>query len=201
MLAQEESRDLNDAFIGTEHILLGLLREADGLAAKTLESLGVTYVVVRERVHERSDANVAHSPGAPPFSPRAKNVLELALRESIQLGHSYVGTEHLLLGLVREGNGVASEVLLELGIELSLVRAKVTELMSEQPARESAASSTGGRSNSALLHEVVRAVGQQLRPDLGATDLEDLTSKIAERLSAQLEKSWLEPDEDRPAIP
>ena len=115
VLAQEEARDLNHAFIGTEHILLGLIREGEGVAAKALDALGVTFDVVREKVEEAIGANTNPSPGSPPFTPRAKKVLELSLREALQLGHSYIGTEHMLLGLVREGEGVAAQVLNDLG--------------------------------------------------------------------------------------
>src|SRR5665647_3095786 len=98
VLAQEEARDLNHAFIGTEHILLGLIREGEGVAAKALDALGVTFDVVREKVEEAIGPNSNPSPGSPPFTPRAKKVLELSLREALQLGHSYIGTEHMLLG-------------------------------------------------------------------------------------------------------
>ena len=105
MLAQEEARDLNHAFIGTEHILLGLIREGEGVAAKALDALGVTFDVVREKVEEAIGANTNPSPGSPPFTPRAKKVLELSLREALQLGHSYIGTEHMLLGPGARGRG------------------------------------------------------------------------------------------------
>ena len=120
VLAQEEARDLNHAFIGTEHILLGLIREGEGVAAKALDALGVTFDVVREKVEEAIGPNANPSPGSPPFTPRAKKVLELSLREALQLGHSYIGTEHMLLGLVREGDGVAAQVLNELGADPKL---------------------------------------------------------------------------------
>src|ERR1700692_3423831 len=130
VLAQEEARDLNHAFIGTEHILLGLIREGEGVAAKALDALGVTFDVVREKVEEAIGANTNPSPGSPPFTPRAKKVLELSLREALQLGHSYIGTEHMLLGLVREGEGVAATVLVSLGADLGRVRQAAIQLMS-----------------------------------------------------------------------
>ena len=130
VLAQEEARDLNHAFIGTEHILLGLIREGEGVAAKALDALGVTFDVVREKVEEAIGANTNPSPGSPPFTPRAKKVLELSLREALQLGHSYIGTEHMLLGLVREGEGVAAQVLVSLGADLARVRQQVIQLLS-----------------------------------------------------------------------
>ncbi|MGP0030008.1 MAG: Clp protease N-terminal domain-containing protein [Acidimicrobiales bacterium] len=131
VLAQEEARLLGHGFIGTEHILLGLRREGDGIAAKALESLDVSLVSLRERVKSTiGDAGTAPS-GSPPFTPRAKKVLELALREALQLGHHYIGTEHLLLGLIREGEGVATTVLVDLGVEPSRVRQEVIKLMSD----------------------------------------------------------------------
>ncbi len=139
MLAQEEARDLNHAFIGTEHILLGLIREGEGVAAKALDALGVTFDVVREKVEEAIGANTNPSPGSPPFTPRAKKVLELSLREALQLGHSYIGTEHMLLGLVREGDGVAAQVLSDLGADMARVRTQVIQMMSGQAGKEAGA--------------------------------------------------------------
>src|SRR5580658_10249457 len=127
VLAQEEARLLNHSFIGTEHLLLGLIHEGDGLAAKTLESLGISLEAVRAKVADTiGPAGVAPT-GSPPFTPRAKKVLELALREALQLGHNYIGTEHILLGLVREGEGVAAQVLQSLDISLEAVRDTVEE--------------------------------------------------------------------------
>src|SRR5580698_1855037 len=144
VLAQEEARDLNHAFIGTEHILLGLIREGEGVAAKALDALGVTFDVVREKVEEAIGANTNPSPGSPPFTPRAKKVLELSLREALQLGHSYIGTEHMLLGLVREGDGVAAQVLSDLGADMARVRTQVIQMMSGQAGKESGGSSPSG---------------------------------------------------------
>jgi ATP-dependent Clp protease ATP-binding subunit ClpC len=128
-LAQEEARLLNHSFIGTEHILLGLLSEGDGMGAEALRSLGVSFDVVRDKVEEIVGASTSIASGAPPFTPRAKKVLELSLREALQLNHSYIGTEHILLGLVREGEGVAATVLVSLGVNLSSVRHAVNDLM------------------------------------------------------------------------
>ena len=108
--AQEEARLLNHNFIGTEHVLLGLIREGDGVAAKALASLDINLDVVREKVEETIGPAGTSLTGSPPFTPRAKKVLELSLREALQLGHNYIGTEHVLLGLVREGEGVAAQV-------------------------------------------------------------------------------------------
>ena len=148
VLAQEEARDLNHAFIGTEHILLGLIREGEGVAAKALDALGVTFDVVREKVEEAIGANTNPSPGSPPFTPRAKKVLELSLREALQLGHSYIGTEHMLLGLVREGEGVAAQVLNDLGADMARVRTQVIQMMSGQAGKEAGAASSSGSSKS-----------------------------------------------------
>jgi ATP-dependent Clp protease ATP-binding subunit ClpC len=146
VLAQEEARELNHAFIGTEHILLGLIREGEGVAAKALDALGITFEAVREKVEEAIGATANPSPGSPPFTPRAKKVLELSLREALQLGHSYIGTEHMLLGLVREGDGVAAQVLVQLGADLGRVRQQVVQMMSGQPGKEAAAGAPTGSS-------------------------------------------------------
>ena len=122
VLAQEEARLLNHNFIGTEHILLGLIHEGEGVAAKALESLGISLEAVREKVEETIGPAGSSTTGSPPFTPRAKKVLELSLREALQLGHNYIGTEHMLLRLVREGEGVAVQVLVSLGADLSRVR-------------------------------------------------------------------------------
>jgi ATP-dependent Clp protease ATP-binding subunit ClpC len=144
VLAQEEARLLNHSFIGTEHILLGLIREGEGLAAKALESLGISLDAVREKVEETIGVPGSGSSGSPPFTPRAKKVLELSLREALQLGHNYIGTEHMLLGLVREGEGVAAQVLVQLGADLPKVRQQVIQLMSGQQGRETAGATIGG---------------------------------------------------------
>ena len=129
VLAQEEARLLNHSFIGTEHILLGLIHEGEGVAAKALESLGISLEAVREKVDETIGMAGTAPSSSPPFTPRAKKVLELSLREALQLGHSYIGTEHLLLGLVREGEGVAATVLVSLGADLGRVRQQVIQLI------------------------------------------------------------------------
>src|SRR5690242_7980344 len=130
VLAQEEARLLNHNFIGTEHILLGLIHEGEGVAAKALEQLGISLEAVREKVEETIGPAGSSTTGSPPFTPRAKKVLELSLREALQLGHNYIGTEHMLLGLVREGEGVAAQVLQNLGADLSRVRQQVIQLLS-----------------------------------------------------------------------
>ena len=129
VLAQEEARRLNHAHIGTEHLLLGLIHEGDGVAAKALEALGVKRAAVRREVEETVGRGQRPPPGHIPFTPRAKTVLELSLRESNQLGHNYIGTEHILLGLLREGEGVAAQVLVKMGVDLNRVRQQVIGLL------------------------------------------------------------------------
>ncbi len=136
VLAQEEARLLNHNFIGTEHILLGLLHEGEGVAAKALESLGISLEAVRAKVEEGRGLPGPPTSGAPPFTPRAKRVLELSLREALQLGHNYIGTEHLLLGVVREGEGVGAQLLVGLGADLSRVRMQVVQLLAGHPTGE-----------------------------------------------------------------
>jgi GNAT superfamily N-acetyltransferase len=132
VLAQEEARMLNHSYVGTEHILLGLIHEGDGVAAKALESLGISLEAVRQQIEEIIGQGQEMPSGHLPFTPRAKKVLELSLRESLQLGHDYIGTEHILLGLLREGDGVAPQVLVKLGTDLNRVRQRVIQLISGQ---------------------------------------------------------------------
>ena len=134
--AQEEARALNHDFIGTEHILLGLVGEGQGVAAKALESLGISLETVRQRVEDAVPPGQYSRPGHIPFTPRAKKVLELSLSEAKLLGHRYIGTEHILLGLLREGEGVAAQVLTALGADLDGVRERVIQLLAEYQARK-----------------------------------------------------------------
>ena len=129
-LSQEEAKMLNHSYIGTEHILLGLVHEGEGVAAKALESLGITLEAIREQVVD-TIGNGQQPSIAPhiPFTPRAKKVLQLSLREALQLGHNYIGTEHILLGLIREGEGVAAQVLVKMGADLNRVRQQVIQLL------------------------------------------------------------------------
>ncbi len=154
VLAQEEARLLNHNYIGTEHILLGLIHEGEGVAAKALESLGISLEGVRSQVEEIIGQGGSSPSGHIPFTPRAKKVLELSLREALQLGHNYIGTEHILLGLIREGEGVAAQVLVKLGADLSRVRQQVIQLLSGysgsgqpgQPGGDKAGATAGGAS-------------------------------------------------------
>jgi ATP-dependent Clp protease ATP-binding subunit ClpC len=155
VLAQEEARLLNHNYIGTEHILLGLLNEGEGIAAKALESLGISLSAVREQVVEIIGQGQQAPTGHIPFTPRAKKVLELSLREALQLGHNYIGTEHILLGLIREGEGVAAQVLQKLGAELQKVRQTVIQLLSGSGSSEEPQSSgtTSGSARSSSSSE------------------------------------------------
>ena len=149
VLAQEEARLLNHSYIGTEHILLGLIHEGEGVAAKALETLGISLEAVRAQVEEIIGQGGSSPSGHIPFTPRAKKVLELSLREALQLGHNYIGTEHILLGLIREGEGVAAQVLVKLGADLSRVRQQVIQLLSgyqgaQGKSEPSASKETGG---------------------------------------------------------
>lgn len=143
VLAQEEARMLNHNYIGTEHILLGLIHEGEGIAAKALESLSISLDAVREQVQEIIGQGQQAPSGHIPFTPRAKKVLELSLREALQLGHNYIGTEHILLGLIREGEGVAAQVLVKLGADLSRVRQQVIQLLSGYQGKETASAGVG----------------------------------------------------------
>ncbi|WP_248759009.1 ATP-dependent Clp protease ATP-binding subunit [Pseudarthrobacter sp. SSS035] len=143
VLAQEEARMLNHGYIGTEHILLGLIHEGEGVAAKALESLSISLDGVREQVQEIIGPGQQAPSGHIPFTPRAKKVLELALREALQLGHNYIGTEHILLGLIREGEGVAAQVLVRLGADQDRVRQQVIQLLSGYQGKETTGAGVG----------------------------------------------------------
>ncbi len=167
VLAQEEARLLNHNYIGTEHILLGLIHEGEGVAAKALESLGIALEGVRSQVEEIIGQGQQAPSGHIPFTPRAKKVLELSLREALQLGHNYIGTEHILLGLIREGEGVAAQVLIKLGADLNRVRQQVLQLLSGYQGKETAAAeggrSEGTPSSSTVLDQFGRNLTQAAR--------------------------------------
>ena len=157
VLAQEEARMLNHNYIGTEHILLGLIHEGEGVAAKALESLGISLDAVRQQVEEIIGQGQQAPSGHIPFTPRAKKVLELADRETRALGHAYIGTEHILLGLIREGDGVAAQVLVKLGADLNRVRQQVIQLLrgSRDADVPGAGSRRGNRSRARLLDDAL----------------------------------------------
>ena len=136
VLAQEEARILKHNYIGTEHILLGLLREEEGLAARVLESLDITVERVRAQVVRIVGSGEEVTSGQIPFTPRAKKVLELALREALSLGHNYIGTEHILLGLVRENEGVAARILLDFDADSEKIRNEVIRMLSGPGGRQ-----------------------------------------------------------------
>src|SRR5881398_3358728 len=171
VLAQEEARMLNHNYIGTEHILLGLIHEGEGVAAKALESLGIALEGVRQQVEEIIGQG-QHAPSEHiPFTPRAKKVLELSLREALQLGHNYIGTEHILLGLIREGEGVAAQVLVKLGADLNRVRQQVIQLLSGYQGKEGQGGGAPGESQpqgSLVLDQFGRNLTQLARE--GKTD-------------------------------
>jgi len=189
VLAQEEARVLNHNYIGTEHILLGLLREGEGVAAKALESLGISLDAVRQQVEEIIGQGQQAPSGHIPFTPRAKKVLELADRETRALGHPYVGTEHILLGLIREGDGVAAQVLVNLGADLNRVRQQVIQLLRGDQGTDvaGAGSRRGKRARARLLDDALARIDTLdrrlaaierwagLRPDL-----DDLAQEIAQ---------------------
>jgi ATP-dependent Clp protease ATP-binding subunit ClpC len=166
VLAQEEARMLNHNYIGTEHILLGLIHEGEGVAAKGLEALGISLEGVRAQVEEIIGQGQQAPSGHIPFTPRAKKVLELSLREALQLGHNYIGTEHILLGLIREGEGVAAQVLVKLGADLNRVRQQVIQLLSGYQGKEAATNSgpaEGTPSTSLVLDQFGRNLTQAAR--------------------------------------
>jgi ATP-dependent Clp protease ATP-binding subunit ClpC len=161
VLAQEEARMLNHNYIGTEHILLGLIHEGEGVAAKALESMGISLDAVRAQVEEIIGQGQQAPSGHIPFTPRAKKVLELSLREALQLGHNYIGTEHILLGLIREGEGVAAQVLVKLGADLNRVRSTVIQLLSGYQGKE-AVSQGGPAEGTASTSTILDQFGRNL---------------------------------------
>src|SRR2546427_4664856 len=160
VLAQEEARMLNHNYIGTEHLLLGLIHEGEGVAAKALESMGISLEAVRQQVEEIIGQGQAAPTGHIPFTPRAKKVLELSLREALQLGHNYIGTEHILLGLIREGEGVAAQVLQKLGADLNRVRQTVIQLLSGYTGGKGEQVSAGGGEQSGQSSAVLDQFGR-----------------------------------------
>jgi ATP-dependent Clp protease ATP-binding subunit ClpC len=213
VLAQEEARMLNHNYVGTEHILLGLIHEGEGVAAKALESLGISLEAVRQQVEEIIGQGQQAPSGHIPFTPRAKKVLELSLREALQLGHNYIGTEHILLGLIREGEGVAAQVLVKLGADLNRVRQQVIQLLHGYQGKEPAAA---GKLERELADDIlirIKAVEPRLsaleqrvgtdqewaaaHPDLPslAEELRQFRDEI-ERFRGLLREHGIEPEQD-----
>jgi ATP-dependent Clp protease ATP-binding subunit ClpC len=196
VLAQEEARLLKHNYIGTEHILLGLVRESEGIAAQALQALGIGLEAVREQVQEIIGTGQHAPSGTIPFTPRAKKVLELSLREAMQLGDSYIGTEHILLGLIREGEGVAAQVLVKLDGNLNKVRQQVIRMKAGTPTTEEmpaaaagAAESTGGPESAGPAESAGRVASAGRAESAGQggrinpADSASLTAKLTEALS------------------
>jgi ATP-dependent Clp protease ATP-binding subunit ClpC len=177
VLAQEEARMLNHNYIGTEHILLGLIHEGEGVAAKALESLGISLDAVRQQVEEIIGQGQQAPSGHIPFTPRAKKVLELSLREALQLGHNYIGTEHILLGLIREGEGVAAQVLVKLGADLNKVKQQVIQLLNGYQSKEPAGTASEGAPSTSL---VLDQFGRNLTQDARAGKLDPVIGREKE---------------------
>ena len=185
VLAQEEARMLNHNYIGTEHLLLGLIHEGEGIAAKALESMGVTLSSVREQVQDIIGPGQQAPSGHIPFTPRAKKVLELSLREALQLGHNYIGTEHILLGLIRAGEGVASQVLSKLGAEPSRVRQTVIDMISgyqggSGDSKETAGVGAGGKDGVPAGSAVLDQFGTNLTAQARENKLDPVIGRFQE---------------------
>jgi ATP-dependent Clp protease ATP-binding subunit ClpC len=192
VLAQEDARMLNHDYVGTEHILLGLIHEGTGVAAKALESLGISLEAVRQQVEEIIGQGQQAPSGHIPFTPRAKKVFELSLREAKHLGHNYIGTEHILLGLIREGEGVAAQVLVRLGADLNRVRQQVIQLLhgyqgKEPEAAGAPAPSRAGREERTLLSQLLDRV----------TAMESRLSAIEQRVGTGPDLRQLNEEIDR----
>jgi ATP-dependent Clp protease ATP-binding subunit ClpC len=181
VLAQEEARMLDHNYVGTEHILLGLIHEGQGVAAKALESLGISLEAVRQQVEEIIGRGKQAPSGHIPFTPRAKKVLELSLREALQLGHNYIGTEHILLGLLREGEGVAAQVLVRLGADLNRVRQEVIQLLRAHQARAERSGLGEGQLEAEEEAVMPRRV---VAREFWLTEIQDALAKITDRLTA-----------------
>ena len=183
VLAQEEARMLSHNYIGTEHILLGLIHEGEGVAAKALESLGISLEAVRSQVEEIIGQGQQAPSGHIPFTPRAKKVLELSLREALQLGHNYIGTEHILLGLIREGEGVAAQVLQKLGADLNRVRQTVIQLLSGYAAGAGARKVEGGAEMAEMEEELAREIAPTVVPAADAPTCPNCFAALDETLA------------------
>jgi Clp amino terminal domain, pathogenicity island component len=196
VLAREEARMLNHNYVGTEHILLGLIHEGRGVAARALESLGISLQVVRQQVEEIIGQGQEAPSGHIPFTPRAKKVLELSLSEALQRGDQYIGTEHILLGLIREGDGVAAQVLVKLGADLNRVRQQVIQLLQGYQGEEAALAGIGEGSRLSYddwalvdsldrrLAAIERWVGMRAGPD----DLDQEIARVRREKEAEIER-------------
>ena len=204
VLAQEEARLLNHNYIGTEHILLGLIGEGEGVAARALESLGIRLDAVRQQVEAIIGRGQQPPPGHIPFTPRGKKVLELAWRESDDLGHHYIGTEHILLGLIREGDGAAAQVLVKLGAGQDRVRQQVIQLLREHRSQDviSEGPQPAERARGWLLDDALARIDSLehrlaaierwagIRPDLG--DLDQEIAQVRREKAAAIDRQDFE---------
>jgi ATP-dependent Clp protease ATP-binding subunit ClpA len=187
VLAQDEARALHHNYIGTEHILLGLINEGQGVAARALEALGITHQAVRSEIEAITERGEQESQaGHIPFTSRAKKALELSLREAIQLGHNYIGTEHILLGLIREGDGAAAQALVRLGADLNRVRQQVIQQLAKHEGGEE-----GGRLRAGRRPEETSAGFGRRRM---TAELRDRFESIEARLSALEQRVGTGPD-------
>jgi ATP-dependent Clp protease ATP-binding subunit ClpA len=187
VLAQEEARMLKHNYIGTEHILLGLIRDSEGTAARALDSLGISLEAVRQQVKEIIGQGQQAPSGNIPFTPRAKKVLELSLREALQLGHNYIGTEHILLGLIHEGEGVAADVLVKLGADLAVVRRQVLQEQAAHPTAEELPAAAQARAASRVRPtapaEAVRIETERAETERAEAERSAQAGKLTEILS------------------
>ena len=180
VLAQDEARMLNHNYIGTEHLLLGLIHEGEGVAAKALESLGISLEAVREQVEEIIGQGQQAPTGHIPFTPRAKKVLEFSMREALQINHPYIGTEHILLGLIREGEGVAAQVLIKLGADLNRVRNQVLQLLSGFQGKEAATAGAPETGQSTAAATILDQFGRNLTQDARQNKLDPVIGREKE---------------------
>ena len=185
---------LNHNYIGTEHILLGLIHEGEGVAAKALESLGISLEAVRQQVEEIIGQGQQGPSGHIPFTPRAKRVLELSLREALQLGHEYIGTEHILLGLIRVGDGVAVQVLVKLGADLNRVRQQVIQLLAGSAADVLTGTGIGIGNVESRLSAVELWIAEQRNSPSLAEKVRQLSEEI-EQLRALLREQGHQPEQ------
>jgi ATP/maltotriose-dependent transcriptional regulator MalT len=203
VLAQEEARMLNHNYIGTEHILLGLIHEAEGVAAQALESLGISLEAVRYEVEAIIGEGQTAPTGHIPFTPRAKKVLEMSLREALQLGHNYIGTEHILLGLIREGEGVAAQVLQKLGADLNRVRQQVIQLLSGYTGGKVEALELSEEEIGVLADIAEGATRKQIAEKLGLSrdELRSRIDKALEKLRTRSAGTRVEQTHEAPRCP
>jgi ATP-dependent Clp protease ATP-binding subunit ClpA len=194
VLAQEEARNLNHDFIGPEHILLGLIGERRGVASKALEALGVTLKKARAKVREAIAPNTEPSAGSPPFSAPAKKVLERSLREALLLGNAYIGTEHILLGLVQDGQSVSTQVLSELGAGAGRIRELVIQMMGDSAKDADTDAGLQLPANhatpAASIAVAIRLMGRNIRHDLDPAELEDHAERISREVTALILERW-----------